>query len=63
MLATRSLTAPDFVLSSDGELLHHVVCRVAQTVFEIVGLMSFSLAGAHQLRMTNSIEAGERVNR
>ena len=41
MLATRSLTAPNGCLSSDDELSNHVVCNLSQTVFKIVGLMSF----------------------
>jgi hypothetical protein len=60
MLATRNLTAP-VSFEFDGELLHHVVCQVAQTILENVGLMSFQLGGAHQLRISNTTKAGKSV--
>ena len=35
--------------------------RLAQTILENVGLMSFQLGGAHQLRISNTTKAGKSV--
>jgi len=59
-LPKRSPDPRRLVLSSDGELLIHVVHEKPQTVSKNVGLMSLK-AGTHQLNLTNSIEAAHAV--
>jgi hypothetical protein len=53
---TRSLTASNKLLSSDDELLNHVVCRIMQTVFKERRVDELQRLVLHQLELTNSIE-------
>ena len=63
MFATRSLTAPVSFEFRRELLQPRCLAGSAQTYSKNVGLMSFNLAGAHQLRISNTIDEGKAVKK